>query len=128
MDAQDLFERKAGGPVPEVDPADIKSAWQLYEDVAKRHPGKQVGIARAGVEAVCTPGANVSAVCYRRAMLQVLVSNLGEQLESWTRDGRLDAALFCAAAKTRMEWMSVGVEREGLPLDVEEFLRRVRGE
>lgn len=34
--------------------------------------------------------------------------------------------VFRAAAEIPMEWMGVGIVRQGLPLDAEEFLRLVR--
>jgi len=124
-DIQSIFGfNKAGEPVPEVDPEDVKTVWNLYRDVATRHPGQAVGIGSSVVEQACKPGANAFAVSYRRAMLHALTA-WGE-LSPWVRDGELDDALFQVAATVPMKWMGVGVEHQGLPLDEEDFLRRVR--
>jgi hypothetical protein len=47
-----LFEKNAGDPVPQVDPDDVKAVWKFHEDLARRHPGKQVGIGKGVLEHV----------------------------------------------------------------------------
>jgi len=43
----------------------------------------------------------------------------------WTHDGELDDAVFQIAATFPMEKMRTGVVREGLPFDVEEFVKQI---
>jgi hypothetical protein len=45
------------------------------------------------------------------------------QLARFTREGQPDDAVFRAAAKVPAEWVGVGIVRESLPFDVNEFLR-----
>jgi hypothetical protein len=47
--------------------------------------------------------------------------------EPWTKDGELTEPVFRAAAQVPMEWIGVGVVRQGLPFDLEDFMRRVSG-
>ena len=61
-------------------------------------------------------------------MLRILVAHAQEQLAPWVNNEELSDALFRAAAQTSMEWIGVGIERQGLPFDMDEFLRRARGE
>ena len=116
-----------GGPVPQVDPEDVKTVWTIYADVAKRHPGKQVAVGAGLITASCRPGANVAAVCYRAGVLQLLIQHGYEDLTSWMNNGEPGDALFRAAAQTSMEWMGEGLFQRW-PLDIYEFLRLARGE
>lgn len=121
-----FFGGKAGEPVPQVDPADVKAVWAIYQDVARKHPGEQVGVGTEFIKASCRPGADVSAVVFRTGMLRILVAHAQEQLAPWMNNEELSDALFRATAQTSMEWIGVGIERQGLPFDMEEFLRRTR--
>ncbi len=130
-----LFGGKPGEPVPQVDPEDLKNVWQLQDEVKKRHPrGEHCAIDQSVIQRTCKPGANVQAVSYRAGLLRLILmpiaeglpSIAGEKLAPWIKDGRLDDAVFRAAAQTPMEWMGVGIIRKGPPFDVDEFMRRVR--
>jgi len=46
-------------------------------------------------------------------------------LAPWIRDGQPDDAVFEVAATFPMEKMRTGIVREGLPFDVEEFVKRI---
>jgi hypothetical protein len=56
------------------------------------------------------------------AMLQMIPES---PLAQWTHDGELDDAVFQVAATIPMEKMRAGVVREGMPFDMDEFLRQV---
>ena len=124
------FGGKPGEPVPQVDPEDLKKCWQLSHE----HPEKQAAIGMCLLEAVCKPGADVQAVSYRAMLLALVLMPLaeghpsiaGEKLAPWVKDGFLDDVVFGAAAQTSMEWMGVGIVRQGLPFNLDEFMRRVR--
>jgi hypothetical protein len=73
-------------------------------------------------------GVDFPSVTYRAMMLQFLVMHAKEQLEPWTKEGQLDAAVFREVAQMPLEWMGTGVERQGLPFDAEELFRRLRGQ
>lgn len=113
-----MFWGEAGKPVPEVDPSDIRAAWEVGQEVKKDHPGKNVGIGVDVFQHACKPGANIPAVTYRAGMTAMFLRHAPELKE------KLDA-VFLAAATIPMEWIGEGV-REGLPFDADDFIRRVR--
>lgn len=114
------FGGKPGEPVPTVDPADIKSMWELGK-VAEARGAKAIG--GPIVRQACKPGADTGAVFYRTSLLWMMNQMAPEQLAQFTRDGQPDDALFRAAAKVPTEWMGAGVVRQGPPFDVNEFLK-----
>lgn len=121
-----LFGGKPGEPVPQVDPEDVKAAWELGRNVQKRHPGQQVAIGWQIFERTCKPGADIRAVTYRASVLGLLRHAAPEVLEPWTKEDQLEAVIFRAAAQVPMEWMGFGIVRQGFPFDFEDFMRRVR--
>ena len=122
-----FFRGQSGERVPQVDPDDVKAVWKLHEDVARRHPGKQVGIGKGVLEHVCKADADVAAVVYRAGMLRLFIEHGGQSVRPCMDNGEPGDALFRAAALSRMEWL--GDEfRQSWPFDLEEFLRRARGE
>jgi len=124
------FGGEAGEPVPQVDPEDVKAAWKVGRDIERRHPGGPGGLHAyaIGVEvfkAACKPGADIPAVGYRGMMLGTLTRHAQEQLAPWLEEGRPDDVIFRAIAQVPMEWMGVGIPRQGLSFDFEDFMRRV---
>jgi len=126
MDQPPLFGGEAGEQVPQVDPEDVKAAWEVGRDMQTRHPGGQYAIGVRVFEAACKPGANIPAVCYRGMMLGTVTRHAQDQVSPWLKEGKPDDVVFRAIAQVPMEWMGIGVERKGLPFDFEEFMRRVR--
>jgi hypothetical protein len=116
------FGGKPGEPVPEVDPDDLKTTWQITRDLEARHPGQQVLVAGGVLEQSLKPGADIHAIGYRSAMLSLLTKIAQEQLSPWMKEGQLEDSVFRAAANVRMEWLGKD-EREGFPFDMDEFLR-----
>ena len=94
-----------------------------------RRPGQQVAIGSRVYEHACKPGADVQAVGYRAAVLSMLIhlalhpENPIKELGPWLKEDQLEAVVFTAAAKVTMEWMGVGIFRDGPPVDLDEFLR-----
>jgi hypothetical protein len=117
---------RAGEPVSTVDPKDVKAIWILSSDYEKEHPGKSGAVGVEILKSVCSPGANIAAITYRAQMMWVVEHASPEALAPWTKDERLDDAVFRAIAEVPMEWMGVGAPRHGLPFDVDDFLHRVR--
>ena len=123
------FGGKPEEPVPEVDPEDLKTVWKINRDVQTRHPGQQVATGRGVFEHVCKPGADIQAVGYRAAVLAMLIhiaenpENPIKQLGPWLKKDQLEDVVFAAAAKIPMQWMGVGIVRDGPPLDVNEFVQ-----
>jgi hypothetical protein len=62
------------------------------------------------------PGAEVGAVWYRVSMLQLLAGPIGVLLPD---------AVFSFAATFPMNKLSVGEVSQGLPFDVEEFIKQL---
>jgi hypothetical protein len=120
MEQPPQFGGEPGQPVPQVDPGDLKAAWKLFQDCgANGAVGTGVDLLRQ----ICKPGADMAAIGYRAAMLNLLTRVAPERLEPWCKDGRLDDGVLRAAARVQLEWMGVGITRQGWPFDVEEFVR-----
>lgn len=123
------FGGKPGEPVPEVDPDDLKTVWRLNRDLQARHPGQQVATGSRVYEHACKTGADIQAVGYRAAVLSMMIhlaqhpENPIKELRPWLKADQLNDVVFRAAAKVPMEWMGVGIVRDGPPLDLDEFLR-----
>jgi len=111
------------GPIPPVDPADLRSVWQMQREFQARVPGERIGIGGEFYKRACSPGANVRAVWFRTAMLGVL-QMLG-MLAPWIHEGVVADAVFNVAATFPMDGMKIGVPRQGFPFDVQEFLSQV---
>jgi hypothetical protein len=122
------FWGAAGGPVPAVDPIDLKAVWGIHEEIRRQHPGGQVGVGISVMEHACSPGADISAVTYRSGMLGLLLTVPGDLLAPWRQGEQLNDAVFRVAARIPMEWMETGAPRQGFPFDVDAFLREVRDE
>jgi hypothetical protein len=118
------FAGRAGEPVPEADPQDVRAVWMVGRDVQRSHPGGQVAIGVGTLEAACSPGADFPAVWHRASQISILTLAMPELLKPWTKDGELTETVFKAAAKIPMEWIGENL-RHGLPFDVEDFMRRV---
>jgi hypothetical protein len=112
-----------GGPIPPVDPEDLKRAWGYYWEAQKKAKGS-VAIGFAVLEAVCSPGANISAIWNRHSMLSMLLLN-GHLLDPWRHGEELDDAVFRIAATFPMEGMKRGVTYSGWPFDVDAFLKHL---
>jgi hypothetical protein len=117
------FGANPGEPVPQVDPDDLKTVWQFFKESRERS-GQAVATGVDLLRQVCKPGADVQAVSYRAMMLSLLTRHV--QLAPRNTAGKLGDAVFRAAAEIPMEWIGVGIEHQGLPFDVEDFMRRVR--
>jgi hypothetical protein len=146
------FSMPSPGPVPKVDPANLRSVWELMQKAATLVPKteqlpdsaqsdrstvydfRSLGLdvpANAG----CSPGANVGAVWYRIQMLGMLqnISSLGslsERIKLPDIDyGKPSDELFKALAVVPVMGIPQGGPPiEGLPVDVEELGRLVQKE
>ena len=116
------FGGQPGETVPEVDPDDLKATWELHQKVQAGHPGEQVGIDAGLAQSICKPGADIHSVWYRSSMIWIMTQIAPEQIAPFLNNGQPTDAVFRAAAKVRLEWMGVKIEREGPPFDVNEFL------
>jgi hypothetical protein len=117
---------RAGEPVSTVDPKDVKAVWELSSDFEREHPGTPGAVGIEVFKSVCSPGADIPAITYRAQMMWVVQHASPEALAPWTQDSQLTDAVFRAIAEVPMEWVGVGVSRQGLPFDADDFLRRVR--
>jgi hypothetical protein len=126
-DSKEAMGKLLGPPgeqVPEVDFADMKAMWDFIQDTKKRHPKGRVGIGEGIWRKLCSPGADIHAVSYRLTML-----GLFEQfLEPAYPGGHWSESALKAASKMELTWLSVGVQQNGFPFDVLEFLGRARAE
>ena len=111
------------GPIPPADPADLRSVWKMQREVQASSPGKNVVISVEMYERVCSLGANIGAVWFRTSLIGVL-EMLG-MLKPWINEGVVADAVFQVAATFSVNGMAIGVPREGLPFDVQEFISQV---
>lgn len=117
------FGGRPGETVPAVDPDDVRTVWQITTEVQARNPGKNVATGAELMKQACKPGADIEAVIYRSWLISLMDMIAPDKLVPFTHNGQLDEVVFYAAAKVSLEWMGVGVVREGLPFDVAEFVR-----
>ena len=122
-EAMEKLIGKPGEPVPAVDFADIKAAWAVMQDVKKRDPQGRMAICSTVYERVCSPGADIRAVCYRLSMLGIF-----ERLLKPAYSGQWTDAALKAASTMELTWMEVGKVYKGLPFDAVAFLLQARAE
>lgn len=122
-DSAQSFGGKPGEPVPAADPDDLKAIWEIQRALQARHPGETVATGRALVENCLKPGANIEAACYRAGMLALTAKFIATEQLAPDKDGMLDNRVFRAAATVPMEWMGVGIVRQGMPFDLDHFLQ-----
>jgi hypothetical protein len=120
----DLWEQQAGD-VPAVKPDDLKNVWRLFGDMEARNPIQSRAAGDSVYKSVCSPGADARSVWYRASMLALTTKMRPDLLAPWMRDGQPNDAVFEVAATFPMEKMRTGIVREGLPFDVEEFVKRI---
>lgn len=116
----DLWDSQLG-PISPVDPDDLRKMWAF---MLENQDSKAIGIEI--FKSICSAGADVLAVWYRASVLK-LCEHVG-LLSRWRNDGRLDDAVITVAADFPMDKMEAGVVHKALPLDVEEFLKRIDAE
>lgn len=95
-------------PLPAVDPADVQAVWQLmheanaalgesYDEAAGTDASaRAVGIDTSIVARVCSRGAEVQAVFFRTALIDLML-RMG-LLNSWQQDAELGTAVYRVAA------------------------------
>jgi hypothetical protein len=98
--------RRAGEPIPAVNPADLRGVWELIRQSSAQSPGASFDIAL--LAGACAPGADAFAVSFRVALLEGLV---GQGLLV------LDEAVFDFAATFPIPRLD--------KFDPDEFLRRL---
>ena len=128
IDTVDFFG-EPGEAVLQVDPADIKEAWEVSEEERKMR--ETAGI--TGLHAVAGGFQSLSlseseienrkAVGYRTSLLLALIG-YGEGFAPWIEKGQPNEVFIRTMAEIPMEWMKPGVTH-GQPFDEEEFMRRL---
>jgi hypothetical protein len=121
--ATESVELSAGSDdaLPTVNPADLQNVWAMLCLFQGQAGGPSGNDDIRLHERVCSPGADVHAIWFRASMLQVLAGTLAP----WTHNGEVDDAVFQVAAAFPMKKIPVGVAQQGLPFDVEEFVREI---
>jgi hypothetical protein len=126
------------GPIPPVDPADLKSVWAMHEKLKKefeertpnRAPDQYFSVGIDYFRRVCSPGANTGAVWYRLSILEMLrhVSEVTGTSLPWPREGKASDAVFKALATVPMTGLAPGVVRKVPPFDPDELIRLIMEE
>jgi hypothetical protein len=129
-DVPDFWRSK--GDVPAVDPADLKAVRAFSREVQVATGSQAAAVDIELYRRACSPGADVEAVWYRASMLGLLetLPNVAPQipefpLTPWMHNGELDDAVIQVAATFPMKRIGVGVGHDGLPFDVEEFVKQI---
>jgi hypothetical protein len=113
------------GLIAAVEPSDLKSVFKMQQAMEPAEPSV-TAISSEPYERVCSPGADVFEVWYRASMLGFLAKSVGllpPEMPSEVRD-----VVFNVAAKFPMKRMEPGVENQGLPLDVEGFMKQIEND
>ena len=124
---------RSKGDVAAVDPGDLKAVRAFSREVQAATGGQGSMVESGLYRRVCSPGADIEAVWYRASMLGLLemLPQMSPQmfpespLTPWMHDGELDDAVLQVAATFPMKRMGVGVVQDGLPFDVEEFVKQI---
>jgi len=115
------------GAILPVESSDLKKVWKMAEERRERSDPKVHSATSAGsFAAVCSPGANVMAVCYRASMLGMLAQSTGLLAPEVPENVR--EAVFNVAASFPFQFMKPGVVYEGLPVDVQAFVKQLEDE
>lgn len=122
-ETRSFVDMKAGGPVPEADPKDLKAIWEIGRDIQARHPGQEVAVHKNLLEAACKPGANVQATIYRANLLRMVSILAPAEWATLTHDGQPSGCVFCAVGRGAVKWPEVGDPLHDPTFDLNEFLR-----
>ena len=114
---------KPGESVPVVDAADIKVMWDYSQKLKAEH-GDGVAVGVGVWRQLLAPGVDIKAVGYRLGMLSMFEMMLRA---AWA-GGEPSENAFKVAARMDLNWMQVGVVRNGLPFNLEGFLAEVQHE
>jgi hypothetical protein len=110
------------GLIAAVEPSDLKSVFKMQQAMEPAEPSVTT-IFSDPYERVCSPGADVFAVWYRASMLGFLAKSVGllpPEMPSEVRD-----VVFSVAAKFPMQRMELGVQYQGMPMDVDGFVKQI---
>lgn len=117
------FGGEPGELVPQVDPDDVQAVWQQGRELLTRYPNRKLAVGLSTLQAVCKPGVNVEAVSYRASLLWLLARVAPDLVARFTWEGQPDYAVFRAIARVSAQWIGVGIVRQELPFDVNEFVQ-----
>jgi hypothetical protein len=106
---------------PEVSPADLQAAWAaLQEPRVHGKPGEATSIDIRRLRGVYSPDANAESLWTRTLILQIL----NHVQPGWMQ--RQDITkIFEVAARFPVKLMQPGVEHNGPPFDVREFVKQI---
>jgi hypothetical protein len=116
-------EDQRSGSVPPVEPADLRSVWEMQTGIQALCPGQQIGIGADVYKQACGPGADVRAIFERVSNLTIL-QEVGI-LAPWLKNGVPDDAVFHVAAKMPMRRRQTGDVYQTSRFDVDEFIKQV---
>jgi hypothetical protein len=114
--------------VPIVDPADLKSVWDMQHELQMHHPGEHFGIGIDLYMRACSPDADVLAVIHRLQRFEML-RNFSEATGTtppWLQDKPTDV-VFKALAIAPMLGLPPG-GREVPSSEEEELIRLIQKE
>ncbi len=80
------------------------------------------------IREACSAGADIYAVSFRVSMLNALKYVHADRLAPWTMDDSFNDRVFDLFAKMPMEWIPMGVRRQGFPFDADAFFQQLSSE
>ena len=110
------------GLIPSVNPADLRSVEAVQRDVRSRFPGQLVIMDDDAWKRACSPGADLFALFYRIAFLEMLADQ--GLLSPWLHNDELHDAVFKVFATFPMKRIKKGGQ-EGFPFDIEELTKQI---
>jgi hypothetical protein len=109
--------------VASVDPYDLKSVWELGRATLRLAKAERVEIDRDLCTKVCSPEANISAVMFRAAILNILAERVGLLPPELPK---VHEAVFNVAARIPVKkQMEPG---DQFPFDLQELVKEIESE
>lgn len=124
MDSAFWSSTSQDGQVASVDPSDLRTVWSICHTEYSHAPDQQFAIGLNAFKVVCSPDANIHAIWYRAVLLELLCVRMG-LLSRWLQNAELDETVFRVAAIFPIEKPQAGAGQQGLPLDVQSFLKQI---
>jgi len=112
--------------IPSVAPADLRKVWAVQRNIRSHFPGQQILLGDDTWERACSPGADLFAMFYRIAFLEMLAKPT-EPLSPWLHGGELDDAVFKVFATFPMKRINKGGQ-DTFPFNIRELTKQIEKE
>jgi hypothetical protein len=117
---QSQKETGSNGPMPAVDPADLKAAWQVYREAQARRPCDHIALSNNVLAQRCSKNADVNAIAYRLGFLRRIVTR--PEIFRFLTEGQPNDAVIRAFARIPMSGPESAPGPQGFPFEMRELL------